>query len=582
MADEIIWATPQASKGLQKSASEEVLTGPAEKPIELEDGPGGAALTEVVLSPQERAPRKASPEGTMVLQAYDAQAHYPVSYGLYVGNLPNDLDKDTLERMVLHVFQQFGTVFPRVTINRERNPDPLPNCYIQFTRREDCERALRQGAGLLIGGRPCRLERCQGDTVFEIRRRRARVSISVSEAVDVMGRLGEIEQAHHIRDDPCVVMVRYVYRDVNRNPVKAFENDPTWRVIKSRVKEQTATGRGLPANDWQIQYERNSRTAWFGKMPHTFNEEILRSFASEVGQVLHIDFRPSRDLPDGSPSTCFAFVEFSQAHQVDAAMQLYHGCIYDGRKLKVERRRTPGEATPQRTLRDSHARQPFTTSPSTRLPIVNETSPGYGPLVPAHPTSRTPMSTPRPPHSGLASARRAPRVMHARGSSVGSPSRGQQGYYRPTPSRGLPTTPRQVPSPRHTHGPPMPPMPLLPPPPQPQFTPMMPHGELPYGGDMFSVAPGYGFPLHPHAPMSFGGPPMPQMPMIGAGAHDRDHGNDNDNSDVPPVASENISGAAIGSSPDTPASPEGSDNGTAVVGVDTSPIAGKDEDRSRS
>jgi hypothetical protein len=65
-------------------------------------------------------------------------------------------------------------------------------------------------------------------------------------------------------------------------------------------------------------------------------------------------------------------------------------------------------------------------------------------------------------------------------------------------------------------------------------------------------------------------------------SHDRDHGNDNDNSDVPPVASENISGAAIGSSPDTPASPEGSDNGTAVVGVDTSPIAGKDEDRSRS
>ena len=56
-------------------------------------------------------------------------------------------------------------------------------------------------------------------------------------------------------------------------------------------------------------------------MPHTFDENFLRALVSHIGEVTRMDFRPSRPLADGSPSTCFAFVEFKRPDQVDAAVR---------------------------------------------------------------------------------------------------------------------------------------------------------------------------------------------------------------------------------------------------------------------
>ena len=156
--------------------------------------------------------------------------------------------------------------------------------------------------------------------------------------------------------------------------------------------------------------------------------------------------------------------------------------------------------------RGFQTQQPFIPSPSPGLFAGEHASPNGRDFYPSHSASTTPTTALRPHRAMPTSAGRRPYTTHTRGQSNGSPSRPQQAHYRQTPTRAQHNAPRQLPSPRSTFPPqnrsPIP----APLPPQHRYPPMMPHGDMPYNGGMYSSNPGFMFSPHPTVSPHFPSP----------------------------------------------------------------------------
>ena len=58
---------------------------------------------------------------------------------------------------VTHVFREFGPVFVKI----RRDAKQMPFAFCQYTRAEDAARAITEGRGRSIKGRPCRTEKAK-------------------------------------------------------------------------------------------------------------------------------------------------------------------------------------------------------------------------------------------------------------------------------------------------------------------------------------------------------------------------------------------------------------------------------------
>jgi len=58
---------------------------------------------------------------------------------------------------VTQVFREFGPVYVKI----RRDTKHMPFAFCQYTNGEDAERAIREGRGRLVRGRPCRCEKAK-------------------------------------------------------------------------------------------------------------------------------------------------------------------------------------------------------------------------------------------------------------------------------------------------------------------------------------------------------------------------------------------------------------------------------------
>ena len=109
---------------------------------------------------------------------------------------------------VTDVFRQFGPVWVKI----RRDSKMMPFAFAQYTKLEHAERAIREGKGRLINGRPCRTEKakahrklfcptlearitanCQG--LFLLERRYG--TLTLAEARRVLTQYGCLEACYH-------------------------------------------------------------------------------------------------------------------------------------------------------------------------------------------------------------------------------------------------------------------------------------------------------------------------------------------------------------------------------------------------
>ncbi|PHH74357.1 hypothetical protein CDD80_3118 [Ophiocordyceps camponoti-rufipedis] len=277
----------------------------------------------------------------------DPQTMYAGSSCMFVAN-----DR-RLEEEVTKNFSQFGIVFVKI----KRDSRGMPFAFCQYTNDEDAHSALRQGRGIMIFERPCRTEMARAHSsflVFKVSGQRIRLY----EARDLLRRLGEISKTEYLNDAlralaqlPQAVVVTYKMYDAKRDPVKAFELDPVYRVQvydpKALAAQETLQVGAPREGSFLKKYDKDRRSAYVGNLPPTMTRDVLKSLATSCGEVLDVQLH-SRDVPGGAGAkTCFGFIEFSRPDAPDELVEAMHNTQIDGYRVRAERKQSRGIETPR-------------------------------------------------------------------------------------------------------------------------------------------------------------------------------------------------------------------------------------------
>ncbi|KAF4461361.1 RNA-binding [Fusarium albosuccineum] len=297
----------------------------------------------------------------------DAQALYSPDACVFVANLAQNQDDLHLQSEVTKVFGRFGTVFVKI----KRDKRFMPFAFCQFTKPFHADRALAEGRGLEILGRPCRTEKCNGNLVYIVCRRNRRAvqheeARTLLEPYGVIAWIKDLDRAIQVRLKlPPSVLVQYEMFDARRDVAKALGHNTIFVVMPYDAKVAQDPSERDPSDvTFMEAYDKDRRSAFFGGLPMCTDEDFVRSLASVCGTVLSVQIKSTSDIHTGLPNS-FAFVEFDRPDAPDEAVRIYNGRMVHGLSLRVERKRT---------------KTPMTTP-------VRATS--FGPIPPNRPHRRT-------------------------------------------------------------------------------------------------------------------------------------------------------------------------------------------------
>ncbi|PFH58383.1 hypothetical protein XA68_13747 [Ophiocordyceps unilateralis] len=304
--------------------------------------------------------QESSPRGQANVAGYqdlrdrvDPQTMYAGSSCMFVANLPQQFNDRKLEEEVTKNFSQFGIVFVKI----KRDSRGMPFAFCQYTNDDDAHAALRLGRGIMIFERPCRTEMARAHSsflVFKVSGQRIRLY----EARDLLRRLGEITKTEYLNDAlralaqlPQAVIVTYKMYDAKRDPVKAFELDPVYRVQiydPKALAAQESFQVGSPRESGFLRkYDKDRRSAYVGNLPPNMTRDVLKSLARSCGEVVDVQLH-SKDVPGGGGTkTCFGFVEFSRPDAPDELVEAMHNTQIDGYRIRAERKQSRGVDTPR-------------------------------------------------------------------------------------------------------------------------------------------------------------------------------------------------------------------------------------------
>ncbi|RDA91439.1 hypothetical protein CP533_6288 [Ophiocordyceps camponoti-saundersi (nom. inval.)] len=283
----------------------------------------------------------------------DPQTMYAGSSCMFVANLPQQFNDRRLEEEVTKNFSQFGIVFVKI----KRDSRGMPFAFCQYTNDEDARSALRLGRGIMIFERPCRTEMARAHSsfiVFKVLGQRIRLH----EARDLLRRLGEISKTEYLSEAlralaqlPQAVVVTYKMYDAKRDPVKAFEFDPVYRVQvydPKMIAAKDTLQMGSPREGGFLRrYDKDRRSAYVGNLPPTMTRDVLKSLASSCGEVVDVQLH-SKDVPGVSGSkTCFGFIEFNRPDAPDELVEAMNNTLIDGHRVRAERKQSRGIETPR-------------------------------------------------------------------------------------------------------------------------------------------------------------------------------------------------------------------------------------------
>ncbi|KAI1445237.1 hypothetical protein F5Y02DRAFT_427182 [Annulohypoxylon stygium] len=387
----------------------------------------------------------------------DAQAFYPATACVFVANLPDHVRDSRLEAELTRVFSQYGIVFVKI----RRDSRNMPFAFCQYTKDEDARKAVVQGRGTLVEGRPCRTEMVKANRSFIIYRANgddvnvedARMQMSGFGNIDKCEALpAEIQEAVRIKGG---VLVEYASFDPARDVISAYRHHPTYRVTAYDLKKSMKSTMD-PDEAWLKQYEIDRRSIFVGNLPvdEPEVEEMLTKLASEVGEVLNVKVVCKDPQPGRPYQIAFGFVEFSRVDIADAAVNRMGGQNLGGSLLRVERKNSREPRSARRGGPEPVFSR-FINAPDS--PFVNKRSQGQKQQL-NEPMTPTPsrVSRPRAPSTNFSGPMSPDNVRMARPMPYGyMPSSGQNyssptyGQFHGTPQAGTgnyPATPQATPA----------------------------------------------------------------------------------------------------------------------------------------
>ncbi|KAM7205643.1 hypothetical protein V8F33_000969 [Rhypophila sp. PSN 637] len=304
----------------------------------------------------------------------DAQGLYAATACVFVANLPEPEDDLALEAAVTRAFCVFGTVY--VKIRRDNNNMPFAFC--QYTKDEDAVRAMEDGKGTMILGRPCRTEMVKANRSFIIYKRN-RMTITVDEARGVMENYGALsacdrldEQARKTMKLPPSVLVEYAKFDPARDAVVITRQNLGYAVEPYDARKRAQVTRSTGDEAFLKQYDTDRRSVYVAGLPPDIEQDEVARYFGAAGEVVSVEII-RRTLEGGkalsrvkkrsgkavnqpkSPlgkDRVFAFVEFTRLDVPDIAIaKLDNTNIRDDDEnstLRVQRKEVKPPRTPKR------------------------------------------------------------------------------------------------------------------------------------------------------------------------------------------------------------------------------------------
>lgn len=360
-------------------------------------------------------------------------------------SLPEPKDDVALEAAIYREFMQYGKCWVKI----RRDSHHMPFAFVQFTSNEEARDALEKGKGAMICGRQCRTEMVKANRTFVIQKKSGN-PITVEEARQVLlpfGSLSKCELLHpQLREPlnyPPTVLIEFSMFDATRDLHTAFRHDPDYIVTAFDLKKNCANNRNNGDEAFLAACERDRRSIFVGDLPSNVTQEELEELFSEAGEVLKANLIQKEN--NSRLLRTMAFIEYSQPDMPESAVAKFHGSVFKGAILRVERKSVKDRGPTPRHSRSQLLLRQAEESPVARAP-------------PKSPSGPQVVSTPTRPAAAPAEMSPAPMPPMYGGwpyGMPGSPYTAQQSYAAPygvppSASGNMPMTPQatpQMPSP---------------------------------------------------------------------------------------------------------------------------------------
>ncbi|KAJ8058451.1 hypothetical protein OCU04_012639 [Sclerotinia nivalis] len=313
--------------------------------------------------------------GYTVVKAEDAQAVYPPSCCVFVANLLQSENEDSLQMAVTQIFREYGPVYVKI----RRDGKHMPFAFCQYTKQEHAERAIKEGRGRLIKGRPCRCEKAKAHRLFFIERKYGPV-VTPGEVRDLLQRFGKIElcyTASHVERTALNlnegVIVQFEMYDEGQDAQSAFRNHDLYKL-------QPIAGLATPAQQsppeaeidatkaYLARYDVDRRSIFVGNLPLSASEQQIRGLFEHYGEIQDISLRENASKFEPEEKFAFAFVEFKSPMAVVNAVNAKNGFNFGGKSLRVAQKDSENGGSRGRTSRP----QPLTSARSFQSPRVDQ------------------------------------------------------------------------------------------------------------------------------------------------------------------------------------------------------------------
>ncbi|KAH8588346.1 hypothetical protein B0O99DRAFT_728700 [Bisporella sp. PMI_857] len=267
---------------------------------------------------------------------FDAQAFYPPAYCVFVANLLASQPDDDLEAAVTHVFREFGPVWVKI----RRDGKMMPFAFCQYTKVEHAERAIREGKGRIINGRPCRTEKAKAH----------------HEARRVLSQFGHLEACYVATPLeratfrlPEGVVAQFELYENGQSAQIGLRNHGVYRFtaipqtgfpqVPATISPRSGTANSS-ANIYIARYEIDRRTLFCGNLPAGTIEAEVHDLFAEYGHVKVVAVRETASKYEPTEKLCFAFIEFENVESAQAAADSKLtpkkiGASFKGRNIRV-------------------------------------------------------------------------------------------------------------------------------------------------------------------------------------------------------------------------------------------------------
>ncbi|KAI9740107.1 MAG: hypothetical protein M1818_004858 [Claussenomyces sp. TS43310] len=297
-------------------------------------------------SPPESASKPKSSQTTYAepeIDSKNAQAHFPPSACVFVANLLQTEDEQQLEYAVTKVFRQFGHVFVKI----RRDSKNMPFAFCQFTTDEAAERAVCEGRGHIIHGRPCRTERARANCNYYVSRLYGK-DLDLEEARKAMEPYGQLEKVWFPTESDMGVyplakggvFVRFKFYENGREALTGLRDHELYRVIQFNKEHITPVRDSSLRDDYAARkylsrYETDRRSIFVGNLPQHATEKQLQKLFGHFGAIQNLEFHQRRSNRADCELNVFAFIEYSEPTAVLRAVAAKNGFFVDGVYIKV-------------------------------------------------------------------------------------------------------------------------------------------------------------------------------------------------------------------------------------------------------